>query len=89
MDKLKSSQSTSKPSAEDVKAAATSPWVIVGLVVATLVAIAAAIYFSGYADDILEYWAKKYYKAKAKTEATALQHAGSEKAEGFLKGNHF
>ena len=41
---------------------------------------------SGYADDILESLAKKYYAAKAKTQAVALETIGNEKAQGFLKG---
>ena len=53
----------------------------------TLIAgILAAIYYSGYADDILEDMAKKYYSAKAQTEAAALGKVGNEKAQGFLKG---
>ena len=43
-------------------------------------------YYSGYADDILEAMAKKYYSAKAQTEAAALGKIGNEKAQGFLKG---
>ena len=46
----------------------------------------AGLYFSGYADDLFVYYAKKFYKAKAKAEATALEQVGEGKAEGFLKG---
>lgn len=56
-------------------------------VIVTLLAVAAAgIYFSGYADDIGRWGAKKYYAGQAKAEAEALGKVGSEKAEAFLKG---
>ena len=48
--------------------------------------VLAAIYYGGYADDILEAMAKKYYAAKAQTEAAALGKIGNEKAQSFLKG---
>jgi hypothetical protein len=46
----------------------------------------AGLYFSGQADDLFAYFAKKYYKAEAKAEEKALEKAGTEKVEGFLKG---
>jgi hypothetical protein len=46
----------------------------------------AGLYFSGQADDLFVYLAKKYYKAEAKAEEKALEKAGTEKAETFLKG---
>jgi hypothetical protein len=46
----------------------------------------AGLYFSGQADDLFAYFAKKYYKAEAKAEEKALEKAGTDKAEGFLKG---
>lgn len=52
----------------------------------TILAILAGIYYSGYADDILEAMAKKYYSAKAQAEAVALANTGSEKVQGVLKG---
>ena len=48
--------------------------------------VAAAIYFAGYADDVGRWAAKKYYAGKAQAEITAMGKVGSEKAEGFLKG---
>jgi Na+/alanine symporter len=52
----------------------------------TMLLILAGIYYSGYADDVLEAAAKKYYSAKAQAEATALANTGSEKVQGVLKG---
>jgi hypothetical protein len=53
----------------------------------TLLAVTAAtIYFAGYADDVAEWWAKRYYKAKAITEMKVMEHAGSEQVEGMMKG---
>lgn len=37
-------------------------------VVTVLALILATIYFAGYADDVAEWWAKRYYKAKAVAE---------------------
>jgi hypothetical protein len=52
----------------------------------TLLAVTAAtIYFAGYADDVAEWWAKRYYKAKAITEMKVMEHAGSEQVEGMMK----
>jgi hypothetical protein len=48
--------------------------------------VLAAIYYSGYADDIMMAMTKRFYEAKAKTEAAALGKIGNEKAQGFLKG---
>lgn len=48
------------------------------------IAIAAGIYFSGQADDVMQYFAEKYFKAEAKAEEKALEKAGATKAEGFL-----
>jgi len=56
-------------------------------IVITVIAVAlTALYFSGYADDLFKYYAKKFYKAEAKAEMTALEKVGEGKAEGFLKG---
>jgi hypothetical protein len=46
----------------------------------------AGLYFSGQADDLFAYFAKKYYKAEAKAEEKVLEKAGTDKAEGLLKG---
>ena len=48
--------------------------------------IIAAIYYSGYADDILEAMAKKYYSGKAQAEMIALGKVGEGKAADMLKG---
>ena len=48
--------------------------------------ILAAVYYSGYADDILMAMAKKFYEGKAQAEAMALGKVGNEKAQAFLKG---
>jgi predicted methyltransferase len=58
----------------------------IAITTTTILLILAGIYYSGYADDILEAAAKKYYSAKAQAEATALAHTGSEKVQGVLKG---
>ncbi|RMZ91371.1 hypothetical protein DV736_g1401, partial [Chaetothyriales sp. CBS 134916] len=47
--------------------------------ITALAGILAALYFSGYLDDILEDLAKKYYEGKAKSEAT-------NEAKSLLKG---
>eukprot|EP01121_Diplochlamys_sp_Union-15-3_P015244 TRINITY_DN4999_c0_g1_i1.p1 TRINITY_DN4999_c0_g1~~TRINITY_DN4999_c0_g1_i1.p1 ORF type:complete len:130 (-),score=4.23 TRINITY_DN4999_c0_g1_i1:406-795(-) len=47
--------------------------------------ILATIYFAGYADDVAEWWAKRYYKAKALAEIKVMQNVGGEKVEGMLK----
>ena len=56
------------------------------VLVTILAGLAAAIYFSGYADDIFTYVAKKYYMGKAKAQVTAMGNMGSDKAESFMKG---
>ncbi len=56
------------------------------IVITALAVGIAGLYFSGQADDLFVYFAKKYYKAEAKAEATALEQVGEGKAEGFLKG---
>ncbi|KPI45464.1 putative oxido DltE [Cyphellophora attinorum] len=57
----------------------------IAITTTTILLVLAGIYYSGYADDILEAAAKKYYSAKAQAEATALAHTGSEKVQGVLK----
>lgn len=59
---------------------------IVTLVVTVLAAIGGAVYMSGTADDLITFVAEKYFVYKAKAEVTALQHAGSDAASDFLKG---
>jgi len=57
----------------------------VAIIVTVLAMAVAGLYFSGQADDLFVFLAKKYYKAEAKTEEKALEKAGTEQAEGFLK----
>jgi hypothetical protein len=59
---------------------------IVAVIITVLATAIAGLYFSGQADDLFVYLAKKYYKAEAKAEEKALEKAGTEKAETFLKG---
>ncbi|KAI1609983.1 hypothetical protein EDD36DRAFT_468039 [Exophiala viscosa] len=55
-------------------------------VIVTLLALAlATIYFTGYADDAAEWFAKRYYKAKAIAEVKVLENAGSDELQGALK----
>lgn len=54
------------------------------ILLGTTAAIAGGIYYSGQADDLGRYFLKKYYKAEAEAEKTALLAAGQTKAEGFL-----
>jgi len=55
------------------------------IIVTVLALIAATVYFAGYADDAVEWWAKRYYKAKAAAEVKVLENVGGEKVEGALK----
>ena len=59
---------------------------LVAIVITVLAMAVAGLYFSGQADDLFVYFAKKYYKAEAKAEEKALEKAGMGKAEGLLKG---
>lgn len=59
---------------------------VTGIVLTVLALAVAGVYFSGYADDFFIYWAKKFYKGKAKAEMAALEKVGEGQAEGFLKG---
>jgi len=58
---------------------------IVAIIITALAVGIAGLYFSGQADDLFVYLAKKYYKAEAKAEANALEQVGEGQAEGFLK----
>ncbi len=75
----------------DARGMSTASIVILTMTITTtlIAGILAAIYYSGYADDILEAMAKKYYSAKAQTEAAAMGKIGNEKAQSFLKGKIF
>ncbi|KAG8529965.1 uncharacterized protein KY384_005447 [Bacidia gigantensis] len=69
----------------DAKSLLQNPFVFSPLIlIATLLALAVGIYFSPYKDDVQEYVAKRFLKAKAKAEQAALEHTGEEKARGFL-----
>lgn len=59
------------------------PIYLTGLLTA-LLAIAAAVYFSPYKDDVAKFMAERFFKAKAEAEKTALKAAGTEKAQSFL-----
>lgn len=59
---------------------------IVAVIVTVLAVAIAGLYFSGQAEHLFVDLAKKYYKAEAKAEEKALEKAGTEKAEAFLKG---
>lgn len=58
---------------------------LVAIVITVLALAVAGLYFSGQADDLFVYFAKKFYKAEAKAEEKALEKAGVDKAEGLLK----
>ncbi len=63
-----------------------SALIIVSLVLTLIVAIVTAVYLSGAGDEVTEWIAKKYFRAAAKAEEKALEKAGSDKAQSFLKG---
>ncbi|OAP65537.1 hypothetical protein AYL99_01509 [Fonsecaea erecta] len=50
-----------------------------------LAIVAAAVYFAGYADDVAEWWAKRYYKAKAVAEVKVMENVGEERVQGMVK----
>ena len=75
--------------ASDAADTAKSNWGFLSIMAIVITALAvgiAGLYFSGQADDLFVYLAKKYYKAEAKAEASALEQVGEGQAEGFLKG---
>lgn len=55
--------------------------------VTVLALIAATVYFAGYADDVAEWWAKRYYEGKAVAEVKILEGVGEGKVEGALKNS--
>lgn len=59
---------------------------VTGIIITVLALVVAGVYFSGYADDFFVYYVKKFYKAKAKAEVSALEKVGEGQAESFLKG---
>ena len=48
--------------------------------------MAGVVYFSGYADDVAEWFAKRYYKAKALAEVKVMENVGEERVQGMVKG---
>ena len=56
------------------------------IVLTVLAAVGAAVYLSGAGNDLMEWVAEKYFKAEAKAEEKALEHAGEGKAQDFMKG---
>ncbi|KAL6252417.1 hypothetical protein RBB50_000136 [Rhinocladiella similis] len=54
-------------------------------IITLFVVVSAAIYFTGYGDDVAEWAAKRYYRAKAVAEVKVLENVGSEKVEGAIK----
>ena len=56
------------------------------IVITVMAMLIGGLYFSGYADDLIMYYAKKFYEAKAKTEAKAMENMGEGKAKDFVKG---
>jgi hypothetical protein len=58
----------------------------IAVLVTVLAAVAAGVYFSGYADDVASWGARKYYAGKARAEITALGKVGGERLEGFSQG---
>ena len=58
----------------------------IAIVVTVLAVAIGGLYFSGYADDIMVYYAKKFYEGKAKAEMLAMQNLGEGKAKDLIKG---
>ena len=54
------------------------------IIATTFFALLTGLYVSGAANDLFDYVAVKFFKAKAKAEEKALEQAGEGKAEGFL-----
>ena len=61
-----------------------SPYLITLIIITALAAVAGGIYASGTSDDVGKFIMERFFKAKAKMEEKALEHAGETKAEGFL-----
>jgi len=57
----------------------------VATIITLLALVVATVYFTGYADDVAEWWTRRYYKAKAIVEVKVMENAGSEKLEGMGK----
>lgn len=59
---------------------------VTSILTALLAILVGGIYMSGAADDLIEWATTKFLVYKAKGEEKALEKAGSEGAENFLKG---
>lgn len=60
-------------------------YLLIATIITLLAAIGAAICFTDADNEMVQWAAERFFKAKAKAEKKALQNAGSEKAQGFLK----
>lgn len=61
-------------------------YLLIASAIITLLAAIIAAFFLTDADNGMKQWAaERFFKAKAKAEKKALQQAGSEKMQGFLK----
>ena len=58
----------------------------VAIVITVLAVALGGLYMSGYADDIMMYYAKRFYKAKAQAELSIMENVGEGKAKDFVKG---
>ncbi|EHY58751.1 hypothetical protein HRR83_007476 [Exophiala dermatitidis] len=56
-----------------------------GVIFTFLLLAAAGLYFAGYADDVGEWFAKRYYKGKGIAQAKVLEHSGSEKLQSMAR----
>ncbi|EXJ88830.1 hypothetical protein A1O3_01894 [Capronia epimyces CBS 606.96] len=81
------SSAAAKASQESGRSSSTAGTILTSLaVIITVLAITAAtIYFAGYADDVTEWIAKRYYKGKAIAEVKVLENTGSEKLQSMAK----
>ena len=79
---------TADAAAQSAKATSFSTVAFISLtgIFTTLAIIAASIYFAGYGDDVAEWWAKRYYKAKAVAEVKVMENTGIESVQGHAKG---
>ncbi|KAL8954540.1 MAG: hypothetical protein Q9183_007063 [Haloplaca sp. 2 TL-2023] len=60
-------------------------YVILAIILTVLAAIGAGLYMSDAGSDMTQWMAERFFSAKLRAEQVALQHAGSEKAQSFLK----
>jgi tRNA isopentenyl-2-thiomethyl-A-37 hydroxylase MiaE len=59
------------------------------LIMTIFAGIFSVLYISGALNPLIDEIAERFFKAEAKAEKKALEKAGSEKAEGMLKGGVF